>query len=221
MTKKEFSDMILFKLAGGIPDSGFPIDERDIWDALEHKVNEKFKLHQFDATLPSGEYIPENTMIATYEGNTVTSTGDGKSSATLPVIPISLPKNIGIFLVYDPANPDFPFKPLQRGQTALLRTNPILGSALNIITYEPKNNILIFNIDLTVFDITEVTMELCVFEISNYSITQELPIPADYVGIIEDELVQEFAKVLPESGIINNFTNAGQTVPGNASNGKQ
>lgn len=220
MTKKEISDMVLYKLAGGVPDASFPVDERDIWDALDHKVNELFKLHQFDVTLASGETIPENTMIATYTGNTVTS-ANGKSTATLPIIPISLPKSMGIFLVYDPNNPDNPYIPIQRGQGALLKSDGLLNDLMGQIGYEPKNNQLVFSTDLTMFDVNEVTIELCVFDISQYSITQDLPIPADYIGRIEDELVREFAPIVAESGIVNPWTNLGQTQPGNGANGKQ
>lgn len=220
MTKKEFSDMILYKIYGGIPDSGGAVDERDIWDALDHKVNELFKLHQFDTNLPSGETIPENTMIATYEDVAVTSLGNGKATATLPIIPISLPKSMGIYLVYDSNNPDIPFIPMQRGQNALLRSDLLLNDLMGQVGYEPKNNKLIFTKDITLFGVTTVTMELCVFDISLYLITQDLPIPADYVGRIEDELIKEFSAVVAESGAVNNFTNAGQTVPNNASTGK-
>lgn len=221
MTKKNFSDMILYKLAGGIPDSSFPIDERDIWDALEHKVNEAFKMHHFDTTLPSGETIPEYAMVATYENNTVTSLGNGRSSATIPVIPINLPKGAGICYVYDEANPDNFFIPLQRGQKSLLNADELLNDLGGQIGYEPKQDIILFTKDITTLGISAVTMELAVFNMSNYGINDNMPIPADYIGKFEDELIAEFAKVLPESGGVNNFTNIGQTAPGNASNGKK
>lgn len=214
MTKKNFSDMCLYKLAGGIPDANFPVDERDIWDSLDHKVNELFKLRHLDTTLPSGETLPENAMIATYEDNTVVSDGE-RSYALLPATPISLVKNMGIYLVYDPNYPDMPFIPLQKGQTALLKTDRLLSDIMGQISYEPKNNRITFNKDLTVLGIDVVTMELCIFDISNYSITQELPIPADYIGKLEDEIISEFAPVLSESGIVNPWTTAGQTVPNN------
>jgi hypothetical protein len=210
-SKKKISDAVLYKLAGGIPDSGFPIDERDIWKSLEDKVNALFKLRHFDTTLPSGETIPESTMIATYTGITVTANANNNTSyATLPITPISLPKNVGVFLVYDEDYPDFPFIPLQRGQKALLRTDELLNDVLGLIAYEPKNNRIVFNKDITLLGVTEVTMELCVFDISQYTATADLPIPADYEAQIEDELIKEFIWVNPEAAIVNNFTNANQ-----------
>lgn len=217
-TKKQISDAVLYKLYGGVPDSGGSVDERDIWAALEQKVNSLFKLHQFDTNLPNGEYIPEQAMIATYEGNTVTSVNEW-STADLPITPISLPKDVGIYLVYDPNYPDMPFIPVRRGQGALLKTDRLLSGLLGQISYEPyvnpstKKNMVKFNKDLTTLGITEVTMELCVMDISQYGITDQLPIPADYHERIENELVMEFAPVVPESGFVNNFTTTGQNQP--------
>lgn len=209
ITKKIVSDQVLYKLAGGYPDNAFPIDERDVWKALEQKVNSLFKLRHFDTTLPSGETIPENAMIATYEGVTVTSSGQ-QSYSTLPVTPISLPKNVGIYLIYDANYPDYYFKPLQRGMRGLLRTDNLLSDTLGLISYEPKNNRVVYSKDLTLLGVSSVTMELCVFDISNYSATAELPIPSDYEERIVNELVAEFSPVTAESGIVNPFTTAGQ-----------
>ena len=127
---------------------------------------------------------------------------------------------MGIYLVYDPANPDNPFIPLQRGQISLLKVDGLLNDLMGQIGYEPKNQTITFTKDLTLFGVTNVTMELCVFDISNYSITQDLPIPADYIGRLVDELVSEFAPVSAETGMVNNFSNAGQTIPNNATKGR-
>jgi len=212
VTKKQISDSVLYKLAGGVPPTAFPVNERDIWPAIDRTVNAMFKLKHFDTTLPSGETIPENTMIATYENVAVTSLNE-RSVSTLPVTPISLPKNVGIFLIYDPAYPDVPFIPLQRGQRGLLRTDTLLNDTLGLISYEPKNNQIVYSKDLTMFGVTAVTMELCVFDMAQYGVTDNLPIPSDYVDMLEDELVKEFAPVLPKSGFVSNFTNPTQIPP--------
>lgn len=211
-TKKIISEQVLFKLAGGYPDTAFQIDERDIWKALEQKINGLFKLHQFDQTLANGETIPENTMIATYEDVAVTSF-NGKSKSTLPINPISLPKNVGIFLIYNSAYPDNPFIPIQRGQGALLKVDGLLNDLQGMISYEPKNNIVIYSKDITTIGFSTVTMELCVLDMSQYSITATLPIPADMESRLVDELVESFAQVTAESGQVNNFTTAGQNAP--------
>ena len=210
-TKKIISDSILYELAGGYPPPSFPIKELDIWNATENKLNELFKLHYFDRTLANGETIPEAACIATYEGIAVTSLPNGKSKATLPITPLSLPKNMGVYLIYDPNNPDNPFIPLQRGQLALLKADAILNDLIGNIAYEVKNQTVIFTRDLTQFGITEVTMELCVFEMDSYGVNDPLTIPSDYVDDVEDELLKEFSIVLAKTSIDSAYTNPTQT----------
>lgn len=218
MTKKNFSDMILYKLAGGIPDASFPIDERDIWDALEHKVNAMFKMQQFNINLPSGGAIPDGMFLATYEDVAVTRTSNERSKCTLPVMPISLPRNAGINEIRPVLNLTDsgdkmlgnPIIPTQSGQSYLLQADKLLNDLQGQWSYEPNGATILFSKDLTTYDINKVDMKLVVFEISNYSITQDMPIPADLIGQFEDELIKEFAPVAAESGYVNNFTNTGQ-----------
>lgn len=208
-TKQLIAEEVLYKLAGGIPTPSFPIHPRDIWSALDSKINSIFKLKYFDTTLANGETIPEAAMIATYENVAVTSL-NGRSKSTLPITPISLPKNIGIHQIYNPAYPDKPFIPLQRGMKFLLDADSLLNNLFGDIYFEPKNEEIIYSIDLTQFGVSVVTMELCVLDVSDYSVTDPLPIPADYVGLIEDELIKEFAPVVAKTGIVSNFVNPTQ-----------
>ena len=223
MTKKEISDNVLYKLAGGNPDSGFPVDERDIWSSLEDLVNKRIKGEQFSVNLPSGGTIPENLLLATYEDITVTRTSNERSKCTLPAIPISLPRNAGVNEIRPVLNLTTsgdrmlgnPIIPMQAGQDFLLKSDKLLNGLLGQWGYTINGKTVIFSKDLTVYDITKVDMKLVVFEIGSYTVTQDLPIPADWVSDITDTLVAEYAPVLAESGYVNNFTNSGQTVPNN------
>jgi hypothetical protein len=210
ITKKLISDAVLYKIAGGVPTPSFMVHEQDIWASLNYKINAMFKVRHFDSTLASGEMLPENSMIATYENITVTSMDNGKSYATLPINPISLPLNMGIFMIYDPNYPDNFFIPLQRSQLALLRADELLNNLMGEIGYEPKNDRVIFTQDITMYNIPKVTMELCVLNISDYGVTDALPIPSDYVDGLIQELTNEFAPIIAKTGIISNFTNPTQ-----------
>lgn len=212
VTKQVIAEQVLYKYYGGFVDTNGPVQLYDVYKALEQKINSLFKIHQFDVTLPSGETMPENAMIATYENVAVTALGE-RSKATLPITPISFPKNMGIYLVYNPLYPDIPFIPLQRGQLALLRVDSLLNDLGGQIGYEPRNKEIIFTKDITLLGITAVTMELCVFDISQYSVTDNLPVPPDYEERIVNELVAQFAGVQPETGLVNNFTTIGQNLP--------
>jgi hypothetical protein len=223
-TKKQISDSVLYKIYGGVPDSGGPVDERDVWFALEDKVNSLFKLQHFSVNLPSGGTIPDGLHLATYEDVVVSRTSNERSSCTLPVTPVSLPRNMGINEITPVLNINEsgdkilgnPVIPLQSGQAFLLKADTLLNDLMGQFGYEVYGKTIRFTKDLTTYGITKVDMKLLVFEISQYGVTDELPIPADYLSEIEDELIREFAAVMPENGIVNNFSNAGQTVPENA-----
>lgn len=217
-TKRLIADMVLYKLAGGPPDASFPVNKLDIYDALEHKVNTMFKTQQFSTNLPSGGTIPENMALATYEDVAVTRTSNERSKCTLPVMPIALPRNAGVNEIRPVLNLvesgdrilGNPIIPIQAGQTFLLQADKLLNDLMGQWGYEVNGKTIIFSKDLTVYDITKVDIKLVVLDITQYTETDELPIPADYLGQIEDELVQEFAAVVPESGLVNNFSNANQ-----------
>jgi hypothetical protein len=222
MTKKNFSDMILYKLAGGVPDSSFPVDERDIWDALEHKVNEKFAMSQFQMNLPSGETIPDNLSLATYEDIAVTSISN-YSKATLPVVPIYLPRNAGINEIRPILSKrgtdrvyGNPMIPLLAGQNYLLQADSLLNDLQGQFGYEVNGKTVNFTKDITTFGIDTVTIKMVVFDMSQYGLTDDMPIPANYIEEFESAMILEFAPVLAESGIVNNWTSVGQTAPNNA-----
>lgn len=210
VTKKQISDEVLYRIVGGVPTKSFPVQEQDIWASIPDKINAMFRVRHFDSTLASGETIPDNAMIATYENVTVTSMGNGKSYSLFPINPISLPKGMGVFMIYDPKNPDNFFIPLQRSQLALLRADELLNNIMGQIGFEPKNDRVIFTQDITMYDINTVTMELCVFDITDYGVTDPLPVPSDMVEDIVESLVKEFSLVLPKTGIVSNFTNETQ-----------
>jgi hypothetical protein len=220
MTKKNFSDMCLYKLAGGTPDAAFlkVIDERDIWDSLEHKVNAAFKLSQFSQNLPSGATIPDNLFIATYEDIAITRTSNERSKITLPVMPISLPMGMGVVEIRPQLNVvdsgdkmlGNPLVPLQSGQDYLLSTDKLLNSLQGKWGYTLSGKTVTITKDLTVFDITKADVKLVVFDMSGYSITDDMPIPADMIGQFEDETIKEFAPVAAEAGYVNIWTNSAQ-----------
>jgi hypothetical protein len=204
-TKKILAEQVMFKLEGGWPDIAAAVQEEDLYKRIEQKVNAKAKLQHFNQTLASGETIPDGLFIATYDGISVSSYQD-RSKATLPVKPISLPRNMGIFRIYNEQYPDNDFIPLQRGQMALLRSDVLLNDLIGDIGYEPRNEDVVFSKDLTLMGVSEVSMELVVMDMSLFSVTQALPIPADMEEEIVNELVAEYAPVQPETGAVNKFT---------------
>ena len=209
-TKKILSDQAILRISGGYKDISSPLDERDMWIAIGQLVNTILKSQHFSQTLPSGETLPENLMIGIYENIPTVSTTINRSKAMLPITPISLPRNMGIYQMYDPNFPDSPFIPIQAGQTALLKTDALLSDMLGQVSYEPKGRTIVFNKDLPLYGVNSITMELVVMDIALYGVNDILPIPSDYEAGIVEQLIAMFGSVVPESGDVNDYTTAGQ-----------
>lgn len=213
-TKYLIAEQVQLRLEGGYADIAASVQREDLYKAIEQKVNAMFKMQQFSTNLPNGETIPEGLMMATYEDVVVESYQTGSSKSTLPVMPVSLPRNAGI----DEIRPKLnivesgdtilgnPMIPMLPGQGFLLKADGLLNDLMGQFGFEPRGKNIIYNKDLTTLGITKVQMILVVFDISQYSDTEPLPIPSDYEEQIVSELVEQFAGVTPETGIVNKNT---------------
>jgi hypothetical protein len=209
MTRYLLAEQVLFRIAAGYPDVSENVQLIDIITAIPQVVNAMLKAQQFSINMPQGETIPDNAMIGTYENITVNSINIGtqKSKAILPAIPISLPKNMGVYQIYNANYPDSPYIPLQRGMLSLLKTDSLLTDILGQVAYEVQGKNILFNKDLPVYGITSVTMELVLLDISLYNDTDMLPLTADMEALVVEQLVSMFERVGNETGIVNPYTN--------------
>ena len=125
-------------------------------------------------------------MIATFEDVEVSEYKSMKSIATLPVMPISMLRNMGIFEIFNPLYPNNLFIPLLPHQANLLRSQPLINALLGQVGYTPYGNKVIFEKNLKLLGVDTVTMRLLVMDISTYEDTDYLNIPSDYeAGLIE------------------------------------
>lgn len=212
-TKRLIAEQVLYRIDGGNPDVSSPVQFPDVYKALEQIINSMFNMRQFSVNLPSGETVPDGLSIATYTDITVVSRGT-YSTSTLPVIPASLPKNVGIFNIQVAQSltnvVPLTFIPLLRGQQHLLSTDLLLNNLLGQIGYTPSNLSIQYTQDITLLGITKVDMDLVVFEMSQYNETDLLPIPSNMEADIINQLVAQFSPVTPETGIVNLLTTSGQ-----------
>ena len=197
-TKRIIVDAVLFKLANGFPNVQGVVQKPDVEKALEQKINAKFRVRQFE-NMQTGETIPDGLCIATYEGVAVTSDGD-RSKSVLPAMPISLPRNMG---VYDIRYQDNSFIPLQAGQRGLLKTNALLNNLLNQVGYETKGKYVNYTTDITLLGYDTVDMDLVVADLSLLSETDVLPIPASYEEELIAELYAQFSPTPKDQMIVN------------------
>lgn len=212
-TKYRLAEQILLKLTGGSIQTASKVQLSDISLAIGQKINELYKAQHFSVTLASGETVPDNLMLATYNGIAVTSLGE-RSVATLPIMPISLPRNVGVFQVYDSVDTSNEYIPYQAGQFNLFSKLPLISDLLKQTGYEVQGNQLIFSRDITLLGVKTVNARLVVMDINNYDDFSPLPISADMESLIIDSVFDKFAPVMgiALSKVSDNYNSEPETV---------
>ena len=212
-TKVKLAEQVLYRLYGGFHDTASPIQMEDVQEAINQRVNADLKMQHFSMVLPSGETIPEGAMIATYENIPVVSY-NRKSKCVLPVMPIMLTRNIGVYEIETSVKckadgttiPDLFFIPLQSGQMPLISTQPLISDLLGQVGYWVVGKEVIFHRDIITDGITLVNMNLVVFDISKYGDYDPLPIPSDMEDQIITEIIKSLAPVQQGDRMVDNFS---------------
>jgi hypothetical protein len=186
-------------IEGGDPGVASSISINELKISVGQVINQKLRIDYFNAGLKLGEAIPNSTVIAKYDNVLVTQNGTGRSKATLPVKPLSLPRNMGVWSIYIPNEPEKEFIPLQMGQSNLLKSQLMINDLLGQVGYEVRGLDIYFTKDLTQMSyvtisgvrFTYVNVELAILDVSKYGDYDILPVPPE----MEWEIVQEVYKL--------------------------
>jgi hypothetical protein len=196
-SKYSLAEQVLLKIKSGFPDIASGVKIFDLMAAVGQKANQALKYQYVTETLASGERIPNNTILATYQNLPITSYGLLKSKFTLPIAPISLPRNMGLFAVsiYE----DFRDEaiPIQSGQAYLMKSMDLLNDLLGL-TYSLNGMEVVFEKNVILYGFTVAYVKEYVMSMENYGDKDVLPIPAELEGLIVDEVFKVFAG-LPET----------------------
>ena len=174
-------------LSGGNPDVASNVAIQEIKIAVGQVACQLLKTEYFSVNLPFSEMIPNGAMIATYDNILVTSIS-GRAVATLPIKPMKLPRNIGLYSVYD-ANCEY--IPVEIGQMNMLDSQPLLSSLLTT-TYENYGDRLLFRSDITVGNDTPtyVSARMVILDISQYDDYTPLPVSPELEWQIKQEVLK-------------------------------
>lgn len=179
---------------GNIPVAG-KVSLYELKIACAQVANSLLKTDLLTINGPMKEAIPNGTVLGLYENIPVTSWRN-KSAATLPIKPLKLPRNMGIYSVFDSANPDREFLPLQMGQYAMSQSQPeIISNLMGQCGYENFGMQIIFTKDLSTPDPTSpflVSMRLAILDITQYGDYDILPILPEMEWQIKQEVVKMF-----------------------------
>lgn len=181
-------------IEGGDPQAASSIGLNELKISCGQVINKMLKTDYMGSNLPMGELIPNGAVLGLYENIQVAQNGTGSSKATLPIKPLKLPRNMGVWSVFPSGQPSKEFIPLQMGQTNLLKSQPI-NDFLGQVGYETLGDKLIFTKDLTNGGGTTATvdMRLAVMDISLYGDWDMLPVPPEWEWDIITEVYKMYS----------------------------
>lgn len=186
------SEEIVKMLSGGkIPvATGVSINEIKI--AVGQVANSLLKTDYFQVNTRWGEMIPNGASIGYYPDVSV-ERWKNKSRAKLPIRPIKLPREMGIYAIFPSGESDKEFIPLQMGQWSLLQSQPLLNNLLGQVGWESYGEYVLFTKDITVpGENVTVDMRLVILDISLYGDYDILPILPEMEWQIKQEVVKMY-----------------------------
>lgn len=184
------AEQILNLIEGGKSGVASSISMNEIKISIGQVLNQRLRIDYFNTGLKLGEAIPNTAVIAKYDNIPVIKNG-ATSKAKLPVKPLSLPRNMGVWSIYMSDDPSVEFIPLQMGQSNLLKSQLMINDLLGQIGYEVRGLDVYFTKDITKPSGTSVNMELSIMDINNYGDYDILPIAPE----MEWEIVQDVFKM--------------------------
>ena len=97
-TRYSIAEQVLLQLKAGYPKQASAIKLDEIMVYCGQVINTLLKQDHITVNLPSGETIPNGVFLTAYDG-LVPVPFKGVSKITLPATPVSLPRNMGVYLV--------------------------------------------------------------------------------------------------------------------------
>ncbi len=216
VTIGRLAEEILKMISGGNIQGATNISLNEIKIAIGQTCNQLLKIEQFTVNEKMGEPIPNGSVLATYDGIVPTEWVNGRSKAVLPIKPIKLRRNMGIFSVYFTDRPDEEFIPLQMGQRSLLNSQAQINDLLGQIGYENKGLELQFTKDLpSLFPNETLSVDLVIMDISQYGDYDPLPILPEQEWQIKEQVIKLYSGVGVADLIVDPTTKQQQGVPVN------
>lgn len=189
--------------------------------AIGQAVNKILKVEYMAVNTKTGETIPNGTVLAWFDDIEIESYGAGKSKATLPITPIALRRNMGVFGIYPKYTTngvyelDQEFIPLQLGQSSLIKSQPMISDLLGQVGYEPLHgNVLIFNKDLkNLYPDVRLAARLAVMDVSQLDDYDVLPIPAEKEWDVKEMVLAMFRREGIGDKVVDATTKQNQNIP--------
>ena len=197
VTIYRLAEQCLNLIEGGNPAAADSIDLPELKIACGQVINSLLKTEYFSVNVGMRETIPNGSVLGLYEGIEV-FTSNGKSQAILPIKPLKLPRNMGVWAIYPKyttsSNYDYDkeFIPLQMGQGGLIKSQPLINDLLGQVGYECFGDRIIFTKDIkSLYPDVVVAMRLAIMDIDQYGDFDTLPLLPEQ----EWQVIQEVVKI--------------------------
>lgn len=202
-TKSKLAEQIQRLLEGNTIVNG-RIHKNDIKLLIEQVGNQLLKADHFAINVPEGDTIPNNCMVFTYDNVAVTTYKTTKSKATLPAIPISLPRNMGVLHVSKVDAIDEAFIPIPTSMFGIIKPQALLGDLSGLIGYEIVGRDIIFTKNLPGLGVNAVYIRLVGLDLSQLGDYDLLPLSADMEAQLVTQVYNILAQVPPADKQNNN-----------------
>jgi hypothetical protein len=195
-TKKKIGEQIQ-RLIAGNPVISARIHINDVMLAVEQVANQVLKADYFSVSTPEGDTIPNNCMVYTYDNVPVTTYKTTFSKATLPSIPINLPRNMGVLHVSKTDAIDEPFIPIPTSMYGIIKPQDLLGELSGLIGYEVIGKDIVFTENLPGQGVNSVYIRLVGVDMASLSIYDILPLSSDMEAMVVQSAYNLLVQVPP------------------------
>jgi len=207
-------------LSGGDPPVATDISLNEMKISIGQVANGLLKTEYLQVNIPMREMIPNGSVLGLYEDIAVTSY-NGKSKCTLPVKPLKLPRNMGVFAIYPKYRNidrrydlDNEYIPLQMGQAGLIKSQLMINDLLGQVGYEVFGNEVVFTKDIKLqFPEITVAMRLAIMDVSLYDDYDILPITPEIEWQIKQEIFKMYSEEPLADKLVDSTVKAQKNVP--------
>lgn len=201
-TRYKIAEQIMLIINGGRVGNASKVHINEIKIAVNQVANQALKMEYFQVNIPMQEMIPNGAAIATYE-NIIVTAYKNVSKSVLPCYPLKLPRGMGVFQIFQPADVNAQFIPLESSMAALISSQPVLNELLGCTGFEVYGTDVIYTKDLTLpSEDVYVTMRLVVLDINQYSDYDILPVAPEQEWQIIKEVAAMYGAEPPADKLV-------------------